>query len=495
MGKGTAKSTSSPDLKGIVVDPVKAIYLHLQRSGEGKIELEHVRSPDTALHLLAIGKYHLIVIQTHTPIFSGIQLASEVVKRRPEIPQIILTTPDANIAEEEKELAKAGLPSPIVVPDGMEELERRFLLALESAYWMKRVVEVKQNIKARFNFDRIITHSSIMEEVLARVARAVRSRVPILILGESGAGKELIARMIHQTGDRARKPFVIVNCAAIPEGLLESQFFGYEKGAFTGATSRTIGKIEAADGGTLFLDEIGEMSPYLQAKLLRVLEYGEFERVGGTETIKADVRIITATNRDLEKMTEEGKFRSDLYYRICVYPITLPPLRSRREDIPLLVHHFLLNASARNNRRVWLIEKDCLHLLSEYPWPGNIRELENAVERAVLLSDGVVLRREDFPTQMEWWLTHKELATHKERRVAVEASGEEGAGHPTEVEHTLPEGVNEIKPLAEIEKEMITRALLATNGNISLAAHYLGIGRSTLYRKIQEYEIDVHLKG
>ncbi|MFN3821542.1 MAG: sigma-54 interaction domain-containing protein, partial [bacterium] len=385
---------------------------------------------------------------------------------------IIMTIPDADRNRIVEETSKSGLPKPLVIPDEEEELIRRFNLALRSAYILKELKAVKTSLKERFNFDQIITRSPLIEEQLERIKRVVRSRVPVLILGESGVGKELVARMIHFTGDRSRKPFVVVNCAAIPESLLESQFFGYEKGAFTGAVSRTAGKLEAASGGTLFLDEIGEMNPYIQAKLLRVLEYGEFERVGGTETIKVDVRFITATNRDLEKMMEEGHFRSDLYFRICVYPIRLPPLRARKEDIPLLVYNFLLASSARNRIRVWLIDDEAMEMLTRYPWPGNVRELENAVERAVLLSDGVVLTVDNFPTQKEWWLLQQD--TEKSPSQLGEDNFSGG-----------------IKPLFEVEKEAIVQALKITGGNVPLAALHLGIGKSTLYRKIQEYQIEI----
>lgn len=456
----------------MVVDPVKMVYQMLHRIAGDKVSVEHIRNPDTALQLLALNDYHLIVIQTHTPIFSGVQLAEEVVKRRPEIPLIIMTIPDTDRDRIIEETIRSGLPKPVVIPDEEEELIRRFNLALRSAYLMKELKEIKTSLKERFNFDQIITRSPLIEEQLERIKRVVRSRVPVLILGESGVGKELVARMIHFTGDRSRKPFVVVNCAAIPENLLESQFFGYEKGAFTGAVSRTTGKLEAASGGTLFLDEIGEMNPYLQAKLLRVLESGEFERVGGTETIKVNVRFITATNRDLEKMMEEGHFRSDLYFRICVYPIRLPPLRVRKEDIPVLIYNFLIASSSRNHIRVWLIEEETMEMLTQYPWPGNVRELENAVERAVLLSDGVSLKVDDFPTQKEWWA----LQQDRERSSYL-------------LKEDLPSV--SIKPLFEVEKEAIVQALKITGGNVPLAALHLGIGKSTLYRKIQEYRIEI----
>jgi transcriptional regulator with GAF, ATPase, and Fis domain len=278
--------------------------------------------------------------------------------------------------------------------------------------------------------------------------------------------------MVHQTAARANKPFVTINCAAVPEGLLESQFFGHEKGAFTGAVSRATGKFEQAHNGMLFLDEIGEMSPMLQAKLLRVIEYGEFERVGGEETIHVDVRLITATNRDLDQRVAEGNFRADLFYRINVFPIHLPPLRERYDDILLLTYHFLKQAVERNRRQVNVISDEATLLLQKYPWHGNVRELENSVERAVLLSDGIHLQPKDFPQQLEWLQT-------QEGKVAATTT-------PT-VRIPISEG---IRPLGEVEREAIIDALELTAWNIARAARELGISRNTLYRKIEEHGLE-----
>jgi transcriptional regulator with PAS, ATPase and Fis domain len=308
-----------------------------------------------------------------------------------------------------------------------------------------------------------------MLEVYKLVARVAESKSTVLLQGESGTGKELIARAIHTNGPRRDKPFIPVNCGALPDTLLESEMFGYEKGAFTGAVGTKVGLFESANGGTLFLDEIGELGQALQVKLLRVMQDQEVRRVGSTTSTKVDVRIIAATNRDLEQLVKEGKFRDDLFYRLKVVPITLPSLVDRREDIPMLVHHFLQKCAAGTGHAVRGVLPDTMALLTQYRWPGNVRELENAIERAVSLSHGPLLTPEDLPEVIR-------LGASAEAETSV-ASGDPLA----DVYLTLE----------EVEKRHLIRVLKETKGNKVKAAKILGIDRRTLYRMAERFGLDL----
>jgi DNA-binding NtrC family response regulator len=297
-----------------------------------------------------------------------------------------------------------------------------------------------------------------MRRVYDQVEKVLESDITVFISGESGTGKELVAKAIHYGSLRSDGPFVDVNCAAIPEGLQESELFGHEKGAFTGAVATHPGKFEQAQRGTIFLDEVGEMSGSAQARLLRVLQERSLQRVGGTKKIELDVRVISASNRDLEELVGEGGFRQDLYYRLVVFPIHLPPLRERREDVPALVEHFLAKYAADAGKRITTVEPDSLDRLTGHDWPGNVRELENVIHRSLLVASGSELRLEDLPAELQ--------------------SG------PTAPAPAVSVGVSK---LAELEKNAILAALEQYGGNLSDAARQLGIGRSTLYRKLEQY--------
>jgi two-component system response regulator HydG len=300
----------------------------------------------------------------------------------------------------------------------------------------------------------------------------------VLIQGESGSGKELVARAIHERSSRRDGPFIAVNCAALPETLLESELFGYEKGAFTGAAGRKEGRFELADGGTLFLDEIADLSPVTQPKILRVLQEGEFERVGGTRTLRVDVRIVTATNQDLATLVRDKRFREDLFYRLNVITIQVPPLRDRREDVPVLAQHFLRVYAAKNNRALDGFTDDALGCLEAYSWPGNVRELENVVERAVVLARGMRVDVGDLPDAV------------RERSVMLIRGGVPGAG---EGSGAVPEGVFQIRvgtPLAEVEARLLEETLRLNHGNKTLTAKMLGIDPKTVFRKLKQGEAE-----
>ncbi|RDE08041.1 sigma-54-dependent transcriptional regulator [Pelagibacterium lacus] len=350
-----------------------------------------------------------------------------------------------------------------------------------------------------FSFAHIIASSPAMARTLTVGKKAAASTIPVLIEGESGVGKELLARAIQGTGDRAGKPFITVNCGAIPANLVESTLFGHVKGAFTGATADAPGKFREAHGGTLFLDEVGELPPEVQVKLLRALQEGEIEPVGAARATKVNVRVISATNRRLLNLTRQGLFREDLYYRLNVFPIYLPPLRERREDIPALVERFIARFAAEEGRRVVAIAPDALAMLKTFDWPGNIRQLENAVFRAVVLADGPLLTLGDFP----------QIVAAVEGRDAAQQTGARGftptvpvhiddapalprlpVPEPTPVPGRFLDDAGNLLPLAEIERDLIAFAIDHHAGRMAQVARQLGIGRSTLYRKLKEYGIE-----
>jgi PAS domain S-box-containing protein len=344
------------------------------------------------------------------------------------------------------------------------------------------VFRLRTELQTIYSFAQIIGKSQRMQEVYALMQQAIDSSITVLVQGESGTGKELVAKAIHFNSTRKRGPFVAVNCAAIPEALIESELFGHERGAFTGATMQKIGKFQSANGGTLFLDEIADMHPVLQAKLLRVLQEREIQRVGGTANIPIDVRVIAATNKDLETAVRTSDFREDLFYRIAAFPIMIPALRERREDIPLLVEHFLKKHAESANKSSTGISTEALQLLMNYDWPGNVRELENAIERAVLLETSDVLHLGNLPPQIHSAVSIRSTldTSCKQFHAGSSQSGDMAQSTPT---------TNEILPLEEIEKQALVHALEVTGNNITQAAQALGISRTTIHRKFKKYHL------
>jgi len=461
--------TKKSPYRVMVVDADRKTYNLVKKYMQVEVKIDRASTADTALQMLGLQDYDIIILQLHLPLFSGLGLAERLKRLKPDLTLLPIAEKATDV--EVKKIRALGYPAPMNIHSMKDEFEiicEEFIIGERRNRMIKKL---KSELKNRYGFDRMLSVSEMVNDIYEKINKVANSRVPVLITGNSGTGKELVARMIHETGDRSQKPFLTVNCAAVPEGLLESQFFGHEKGSFTGAVNRVPGKFELAHNGTLFLDEIGEMSPVLQAKLLRVIEYGEFESVGGIEPIKVDVRLITATNRDLDAMVQEGKFRTDLLYRINVFPISLPSLAERIKDIGLLSYYFLRRSCLRNTRQVRYINSGAIRILQEYPWAGNIRELENAVERALILSENIRLTEADFPIQLEW----------KNKNVGTEMMSITG-------EKLTTQSIG-IKPLKELEAEAISAALLSTEGNISIAAKHLGIGRTTLYNKIEEYNL------
>ena len=332
---------------------------------------------------------------------------------------------------------------------------------IEAEQMRAEVLRLRTELETTGSFADLVGTGPGMRQVYALMKQAAEGDIAVLIRGESGTGKELVAKSVHHTSPRKQGPFVALNCAAIPETLIESELFGHERGAFTGATEQRLGAFERADGGTILLDEIGDMPYALQGKLLRVLQEREIQRVGGTTPIPIDIRVMTATNKDIERLVRKGEFRQDLFYRIAAFPIEIPPLRERREDIPLLARHFLDKHAERVDKSISGTSTAALRLLIQYDWPGNVRELENAIERAVLLETDVVLQAGRLPPQLS----------------PVIAVGSDGSP-PTA-----------ILPLAEVERQALVHALEVADNNITQAAQALGINRATLHRKLKKYDL------
>ncbi len=404
----------------------------------------------------------LILLDLQMPGMDGIEVLKKIKERFPALPVVIMTA--HGTIERAVSSMKLGSYDFLTKPFTRQRITITVKNALEKSLLEREVKNLRSELKHRYRFENIIGNSGVMQSVFRDLEKVIDSNVTILIQGESGTGKELIARTIHNESERRKnKPFVVVNCTAIPETLLESELFGHERGAFTGATSRRIGKFELANNGTIFLDEIGDMSLTTQSKILRVLQSMEFERVGGNTTVKVDVRLITATNKNLEEKVRQGTFREDLYYRISVFPIKLPPLRERREDIPSLVAHFIRLYSSRENKKVRDIHKEPLKALMNYHWPGNVRELENVIERAIVLTDKDIITKECIPSY-------------------ILAFEQDEVDFP---EENLP------KWLERLEVEVLRKTLLEYEGNVTRVARKLGIGRATIYRKAKKYNIPI----
>ncbi len=407
----------------------------------------------------------LILLDIMLPDISGTDILKRIKKRNKHLPVIMLSA-QGNI-DVALECIREGAYDYFPKPVDKNRLQPAIKNAIRSYDLERRVDELNTNLQNEYNFDNIVSADKKMQDVFKMVTKVLNNDITVLINGESGTGKELIARAIHYNGTRKNEPFVVVNSASIPRELLESELFGHERGSFTGAHQRKIGKFELANGGTIFLDEIGDMEMSLQAKILRVIQQKEFERVGGVETIKSDVRIISATNVNLKEAVANREFREDLFYRLSTFPITIPPLRERRGDIVVLINHFLAEFNKKNDKEIKHITKAALKLLYDYDWPGNVRELENTIERCIILTDDDKIDVEVLPPQIQM----AEGDTH------IDMHG------PLFTEDSP------IIPFEKLKAEAIKHALKVTNGNIVDASKKLNVGRATLYRLMEKYEI------
>jgi DNA-binding NtrC family response regulator len=468
-------------------DPVQRRLLEamVQRFGYRAMVAE---GGDTAVRLLAgsqATRIDAMILDLVMPDLDGLGVLTRMREAGLNTP-VIVQTAHGGIDNVVSAL-RAGATDFVVKPASAERLQ----VSLRNALANKAVVDELQRVKRKQNgtltIADVITRSPAMQPVLKAAEKAAASVIPVLIEGESGVGKELIARAIHGTSARRARPFVAVNCAALPENLVESILFGHEKGAFSGATERHSGKFVEADGGTLFLDEVGELPHPAQVKLLRAVQEGEVEPVGGRKRVKVDVRIISATNRDLIADVKAGRFRQDLFYRLQVFPVTVPPLRVRREDVSELARHFLTRIAAEEGKRVRAISAEALMLLAAYHWPGNVRQLENAIFRAVVLADGETIGAGEFPQVV---VSPDTVPTQPllEPAPAMTASWPEPGNGDVPMSHdsvqlTDPRG--NVRPLDDVERDVIRFAISHYRGQMSEVARRLRIGRSTLYRKLE----------
>ncbi len=429
----------------------------------------------------------VVLLDLIMPGLSGMETLERLLERRDDLPVIVLTGTGG--IDTIVSTMRAGAVDFIVKPANPERVVVSIRNALKMTGLKGEVKRLKRKTDGEMQFDDMIASAPAMTQVVRLGKRAASSNIPILILGESGVGKEVLARCIQGASDRSGKPFVAVNCGAIPENLVESILFGHEKGAFTGAVGKSLGKFVEADGGTLFLDEIGELPLDMQVKLLRALQEGEVDAVGSRRPTKVDVRIISATNRNLAQQVEAGTFREDLFYRLNVFPIDMPSLRQRKEDIPALVDHFITRFNASEGTKISGVSKTTLNMLNANDWPGNVRQLENAIFRAVVLCEGNELRPEDFPQISGLQPTLSDPAPTLMPANDAEYVPATDAGINGPVAIFGEDG--EMRELVDVERDVLQLAIDHYDGHMSEVSRRLGIGRSTLYRKVREYDLKV----
>ncbi|HEY9219100.1 MAG TPA: sigma-54 dependent transcriptional regulator [Phenylobacterium sp.] len=469
----------------------RLIQAVLERDGFAVV---HAESGDEAIERLMAGaSVDLILLDLVMPKLSGQEALAEMRSRGFNQPVIVLTA-QGGIDTVVKAM-QAGAADFFVKPASPERIIVSIRNALSMGALKGEVERLKKHATGRMTFADMVGDAPSMQMVKRLGERAAKSSIPILITGESGAGKEVIARALHGSSDRAGKPFVAVNCGAIPENLMESILFGHEKGSFTGATDKHLGKFQEANGGTLFLDEVGELPLDMQVKLLRALQESEIDPVGAKRSIKVDVRIVSATNRDLSLAVKEGRFREDLFYRLNVFPIEAPALRERREDIPALVDHFVRRFNVEEGKSVVGASAETLAFLTSFDWPGNVRQLENAVYRAIVLADAPYLQPYDFPAISGVAAPMPEAASGSSPMANLPTAQQLMAERPADAPVRILDERGHLRTLEEIERDLIQLAIEIYAGHMSEVARRLGIGRSTLYRKVREQGLEEVVKG
>ena len=436
----------------------------------------------------------LVMLDLIMPGISGMEVLSEIRLRHASVPTIVLTATGG--IDTVVKAMQSGAADFFVKPAAPERILVSIRNALDMSTLKTEVQSLKKKVAGAMTFDDMVAAAPAMRLVVRLGQRAAASNIPVLITGESGVGKELLARAIQGSSERAGRPFVTVNCGAIPENLVESILFGHEKGAFTGAVEKHAGKFVEAHTGTLFLDEVGELPLDMQVKLLRVLQEHEVDPVGGKRPVKVDVRIISATNKDLAKLVAEGRFREDLYYRLNVFPIEAPPLRERREDIPAMVQRFVTRIAAEEGRPVRGCTPETMAMLVAFDWPGNVRQLENSIFRAVVLCEGDLLQPEDFPQLPGSRARTFEIANDPLPDAAPRAPANDARPSVFTVADFTPPPIpifdegGHLRPLEAVERDVIQLAIEHYAGHMSEIARRLGIGRSTLYRKLKDYGLE-----
>lgn len=429
-------------------------------------EVVTASSGEAALELLQRSAFHVVLTDLRMPGLTGVDVVRALKEIAPSTIGIIHTAYSS--VETAVQAMRAGAYDYVIKPVRRDEL----LLVIQRAIEFQRLhyenIGLRQQLKTKYKFANIVSDNDKMQAIFSQIEKVSDTDSTVLIYGESGTGKELIARAIHYNSYRQDKPLVAINCGAIPEDLLESELFGHEKGAFTGATALRQGRFEAANGGTIFLDEIGEMHPSLQVKLLRVLQEREFERIGGTRTIKVDVRIVAATNKNLEELVARRQFRDDLYWRLNVIPLTLPPLRERASDVPLLIAHFIERFNAEKKQQLHGIDPEALQRMVRYGWPGNVRELENTIERIAILKGAGMISVEDLPEKISQAATTSPF-------VEIDIP---------------PDGIHFDVTVEAFEKQIILKALTQVSGVKTTAAKLLHMNRTTLIEKIKKLHLE-----
>ncbi|HRD78182.1 MAG TPA: sigma-54 dependent transcriptional regulator [Hyphomicrobiaceae bacterium] len=496
MAKRVLIVDDDPVQRRLLEECVKRSGYEVKCAAGGEQALQILEGPDR-------GGIALVLLDLVMPGADGLAVLDRL-NARPGVPPIIVQTANGSL-DAAINAMRLGASDFVVKPVSPERLEVSMKSALKIEALQGEITRIKKKAEGTLTFSDLIIRGEAMLRVITQGKKVASSNIPVLIEGESGVGKELIARAIQGESERRSKPFVTVNCGAIPENLVESTLFGHEKGSFTGAVDRRVGKFQEADGGTLFLDEIGELPLDAQVKLLRALQQGEIDPVGSKRPIKVNFRLVSATNRDMIQLVKDGKFREDLYYRISGFPILMPPLRDRIEDVPELARHFLARFAAEEGKRIAAIAPTALELLMSYSWPGNVRQLENAIFRAVVLAEGSELTIAEFP----------QIAAHVEGFAAeIPAAPAQVDDTPTftgpallGAEDLVPRTVElgggkgtlgipavddegEIRSLEAIEADMIRLALGRYRGHMTEVAKRLNIGRSTLYRKMQYYGLE-----
>ena len=475
MGKTVLIVDDDPTQRRLLQAVVEKSGFSTLQADNGDTALDMALSPDGS-------KIHVMLLDLIMPGRNGMETLEELQTKRPELPVIVLTGKGS--IDTVVKAMQMGARDFVVKPASPE----RIIVSIRNALAMKTLVgEVKRLKKTKvggLQFSDLIGNAGTMRSVVAMGERGAKANIPILITGESGVGKEVIARAIQGASERSDKPFITVNCGAIAENLVESILFGHEKGSFTGANAKHLGKFQEAHTGTLFLDEVGELPLEMQVKLLRVLQEGEVDPIGSKRTVPVDVRIVSATNRDLAEAVKAGTFREDLYYRLNVFPIAVPPLRSRAEDIPALLEHFIKRFNVQEKMNVVGADSDTIELLKGYEWKGNVRQLENTIFRAMILSDGHKLKPDDFPQISGLAPT---MASKSESPLTALISQSEEDSETV----TILDREGHLRTLEDIERDLIQFAIENYSGHMSEIARRLGIGRSTLYRKVREHELDV----